>query len=156
MCPGPALSIADPRTWRVFATPSRRAVAVGAAVQIVVMAAYYAAVPELDASVVPLGVAGGVVGAAAAPQSRGLWVEGAGASVLGCCLFLVGYVAWGGLQAIQLEPVYGRRLVGVYLGLAITQSLMLLPAYAVDGLLAGVAVGWFRRRGWPSVPTRGN
>lgn len=155
MRPGRSIAAADPRTWRVFATPGRRAVAIGAAVQVAVMAAYYAAVPALDAAVVPLGFAGGLVGAALAPQDRGLWVEGAGAAVLGCCLFLVGYVAWGGVQATQLEPVFGRRLVGVYLGLAVTQAIMLLPAYAVEGLLAGVLVGWLRRRGRPSVSTPG-
>ena len=149
-----SLAAADPRTWRVFATPGRRAVAVGGAVQVAVMAAYYATVPALDAYVVPLGFAGGLVGAALAPQERGLWVEGAGAAVLGCGLFLLGYVAWGGVQATQLEPVFARRLVGVYVGLAVTQSIMLLPAYAVDGLLAGVLIGWLRRRGrpWASMP----
>lgn len=129
----------------LFATSTRRAIVLGALLQVLAMAAYYAVVPELDWRVVPLGFVGGIAGAALGNTRHGLWVEGTGAAVLGCCVFLVGYVGWGGVQALGLEGIYAWRLVGVYIALAITQSIMLVPAYAVAGVLSGVVVGWLKR-----------
>lgn len=147
-------SVSDgPVSGRFFATPTRRAIVVGALLQVLAMAAYYALVPELDWRVVPLGFVGGLAGAVLGTTRHGLWVEGTGAAVLGCCVFLVGYVGWGGVQALGLEGIYAWRLVGVYIALAITQSIMLVPAYAVAGVVSGIVVGWLRRSGL-SVPTR--
>lgn len=145
------LGSVDPPSWRLSGLSTRRAIALGAVIQVVALTAYYAVIPELNWYVVPLGFVGGIVGAALAKTRHGLWVEGTGAAVLGCCVFLVGYVGWGGVQALGLEGIYAWRLVGVYIALAITQSIMLVPAYAVAGVLSGVAVGWLKRSG-RSVP----
>lgn len=139
----------DLRSWRALATPTRRAVVGGAVVQIAVLLAYFAAVPEVGPPVVLTGFAGGFAGAVIAPQRRGLWVEGAGAATLGLGLFLVGFVGWGGYQASHFEGIVAGRVLGVYISTAITYAIMLLPAFAVAGLLTGVVVGWVRRTDLP-------
>jgi hypothetical protein len=137
------------RSWRPFATRTRRAVTVGAAVQIVVLLAYFAAVPEVDRYVVLAGLVGGLAGSVIAPHQRGLWVEGAGAATLGLAVFLLGFVGWGGYQATHFEGIVAGRVLGVYISTAVTYAIMLLPAFAVDGLLMGVVVGWLRRSDLP-------
>jgi len=132
-------------SWRPLASPTRRATAGGAAVQLVALVAYFAAVPEVGRWVVPLGFVGGVAGSVIAPQDHGLWVEGTGGACVGLLVFLVGFVGWGGIQAANLEGVVAGRVFGVFVSTAITYAIMLLPAYAIEGVIAGLVVGKLRR-----------
>lgn len=122
-----------------------RAIAIGAIVQAIATALYVAAVPELGQHVVLLGFVGGTCAAVLAGLSRGAWVEGAAGAVAGGCLFLLGLLAWGGYQAAMVGGRLGGRMFGVYISTVVTQAVMLLTPFAIEGLLAGALVGWIRR-----------
>lgn len=122
-----------------------RAIAVGAVVQAIATAIYVAAVPELGQHVVLLGVVGGVSAAVLADLSRGVWVEGAAAAVAGGCLFLLGFLVWGGYQAALVGGRLGARMFGVYISTVVTEAIMLLTPFAIEGLIMGVLVGWVQR-----------
>lgn len=121
------------------------AIAVGAVVQAVAIALYMLADPELGDHFVLLGFVGGLCGALLVDLSRGVWVEGAGAAVAGCCLYLLGLIAWGGYQAVTIGGRLGEYLFAVSLSTAITHALMLLTPFAIEGLIAGALVGWLKR-----------
>jgi hypothetical protein len=72
-------------------------------------------------------------------------VEGTGGACVGLLVFLVGFVGWGGIQAANLEGVVAGRVFGVVVSTAITYAIMLLPVYAIEGVIAGLVVGKLRR-----------
>lgn len=124
---------------------SQHAIAVGAVVQAVAIAVYVAIVPAIGQPIVLFGLVGGVCGAVLTGLQKGLWAEGAAAAVAGGCLFLLGFLTWGGFQAVTVGGRVGARLFGVYIGTVVTQAIMLLTPFAIEGLLMGVVVGWLRR-----------
>lgn len=136
----------DPRSWRLLATPGRRAIAVGAVAQIVALAAYYAGSTDVGADIVILGVVGGTVAAAVAPTDSGLWVEGLLASFAGCALFLVGFLGWGLTRAVGVVPERAALVADAYFWVATTKLLLFLPLFVGMGVFAGLAVGLLRRR----------
>lgn len=122
-----------------------RAIAIGAIVQAIATALYVATVPELGQHVVLLGFVGGTCAAVLADLPRGVWVEGAAGAVAGGCLFLLGFLAWGGYQAAIVGGRLGGRMFGVYISTVVTHAVMLLVPFAIEGLIAGALVGWIQR-----------
>jgi hypothetical protein len=141
-----AVEHVDPRSWRLLATPGRRAIAIGAAVQVLALAAYYGAATEVGGEVMLFGLVGGTVAAWVAPSDSGLWVEGLLASLAGCGLFLVGFFGWGLTRAAGFEPRVAVLVADAYLWVTAMKVLLFLPLFAGMGVIAGLVVGLVRRR----------
>lgn len=135
----------DRRSRRLLATPSRRAIAAGAAVQVGVLIAYYATVADLGADVVLLSLFGGTAAAILAPMDGGLWIEGFFGPVVGCACFLLGFLAWGIVGALGAGPD-AALLIDAYVWTTAMKLLIFLPLFGGLGVLAGLLVGLVRRR----------
>lgn len=133
------------RSWDLLATPSRRAIAAGAVVQVAALIVYYATTVQVGPDIVLLGLIGGTAAAILAPTDGGLWVEGFFAPVVGGGLFLVGFLAWGVLVALGAARDTGL-LIDAYLWTTVMKVLIFLPLFGGLGVFAGLLVGLLRRR----------
>lgn len=128
----------------------RRPVIYGALVQAVTLLAFVGLAPEMRPAVFVVGMAGPVVAAALTAPDAG-WVDAPLAGVVGGCVYLLVFLAYAAAVSARLEFVAATWVFAGYVATAITQAIMLLPAFVFFGLFVGGAIGYaklyWRRHG---------
>ena len=101
--------------------------------------------PEIFA----VGTVGPTVAALLTEPDAG-WVDAPLAGVFGGCLYLIGVLVYGAYVASGFEYVLATWVFGEYITLALSQAVMLLPAFVFFGVVVGGVIGrlklsWRRR-----------
>lgn len=123
----------------------RRPVVYGALVQAAAMVAFVGLGSEMRPAVFVVGMVGPAVAAALTAPDAG-WVDAPLAGVAGGCLYLLAFLAYAVVVSARLEFVAATWVFVGYLATAVTQAIMLLPAFVFFGLFVGGGIGYAKAR----------
>ncbi|MEF8779140.1 MAG: hypothetical protein V5A46_00505 [Haloferacaceae archaeon] len=121
----------------------RPPVVYGGLLQAAVLGGFVAAGFEMQPRIFAVGMVGPALAALLTAPDAG-WVDAPLSGVFGGCLYLLGVLAYGAYVASGYEYVLATWVFGEYISLALTQAVMLLPAFVFFGLIVGGVVGWLK------------
>jgi len=108
------------------------------------MIAFAAVDPGMRPAVFAVGTSGPLIAALLTAPDAG-WVDAPLAGVAGGCLYLLAVSGYGAYVASRFDYVTATWVFGDYVALAVSQGVMLLPAFAFFGLFVGGGVGCAKR-----------
>lgn len=128
----------------------RPPVVYGGLIQAILIGAAVVAGHGTEPRIFAIGMVGPTLAALLTAPDAG-WVDAPLAGVFGGCLYLLGVLGYGVYVASGYEYVLATWVFGEYVTLALSQGIMLLPAFVFFGVIVGGLVGWakvvWRRRG---------
>ncbi|WP_058364879.1 hypothetical protein [Haloparvum sedimenti] len=119
----------------------RRPVIYGAVVQAVTLLAFVGFASGMRPAVFVVGMTGPAVAAVLTVPDAG-WVDAPLAGVLGGCVYLLSFLAYAAAVSARFEFVAATWVFAGYVATAITQAIMLLPAFVFFGLFVGGGIGY--------------
>lgn len=119
----------------------RPPVVYGALLQAAAMIGFVAFGSEMSPVVFVVGMIGPVLAALLTAPDAG-WVDAPLAGLAGGCLYLLAFLLYGVRVAIDYPYVEATWVFGSFVSTALSQAIMLLPAFVFFGVLVGGAVGF--------------
>ncbi|MGM0604273.1 MAG: hypothetical protein ACQETB_01235 [Halobacteriota archaeon] len=117
----------------------------GSIVQAIALIGFVTFGTEMGPSVLLAGTAGPIVAAVMTVPDAG-WVDAPLAGVVGCCLYLGAFLAYGASVASTYEYVPATWVFGGYVSTVLAQAIMLIPAFVFIGVVIGGVVGGVKPR----------
>lgn len=115
----------------------------GGLLQAVVLGGFVVSGIDMGPRIFAVGMIGPALAALLTAPDAG-WVDAPLAGVFGGSLYLLGVLVYGAYVASGYEYVLATWVFGEYITLALSQAIMLLPAFVFFGVIVGGLVGWLK------------